>query len=90
MFAIDCSQLVKMVPTPIEFPAFTTHMEEFSRCKEYFQNFAIQQIPKAQNTMDDMLARSVRSLSSAMVMLIQFHRIGFWVLNLLRIIITFC
>ena len=29
VFATDCSQLVKMVSTPTEWPAFTTHIDGF-------------------------------------------------------------
>ena len=36
VFATDYSQLVKMVSTPTGWTAFTTHMEEFMRCKEFF------------------------------------------------------
>ncbi|XP_013607712.1 PREDICTED: uncharacterized protein LOC106314381 [Brassica oleracea var. oleracea] len=67
VFATDCSQLVKMVSTPTEWPAFTTHMEEFLRCKECFPTFTIQHIPRAQNTMADKLARGVRTQPSAIV-----------------------
>ena len=45
VFAIDCSQLVKMVSTPTEWSAFT-HMEEFLRCKESFSNFLYLTYPK--------------------------------------------
>lgn len=67
VFATDCSQLVKMVSTPTEWPVFTTHMEEFLRCKEFFLNFTIQHIPRAQNTLADKLARGARTSPSAMV-----------------------
>jgi len=67
VFATDCSQLVKMVSTPTEWSAFTTHMQEFLRCKDYFPNFFIQHIPRTQNTMADKLARGARDLPSAMV-----------------------
>nr|VDD45122.1 unnamed protein product [Brassica oleracea] len=67
VFATDCSQLVKMVSTPTEWPAFTTQMEEFRRCKEFFHPFTIQHILRAQNTMADKLARGDRNQPSAMV-----------------------
>ena len=67
VFATDCSQLVKMVSTPTEWPAFTTHMEEFLQCKEFFHPFTIQHIPRAQNTMADKLARGARNQPAAMV-----------------------
>ena len=46
VFAADCSQLVKMVSTPTEWPAFTTHMDEFLQCKDFFHNFTIPTYPK--------------------------------------------
>ena len=67
VFATDCSQLVNMVSTPTEWPAFTTHMEEFLRCKEFFQTFSLQHIQRAKNIMADKLARGAWNLSSAMV-----------------------
>ena len=67
MFATDCSQLFKMVSTPTEWPAFTTHMEEFMRGMEFFHPFTIQHIPMAQNTIADKLARGARNQLAAMV-----------------------
>lgn len=67
VFAFDCFQLVKMMSTPIEWPAFTIHMEEFLQCKEFFPNFTIQHILKAQNTLADELAQDARISPSAMV-----------------------
>ena len=67
VFATDCSQLVQMVPTPTKWPAFTIHMEEFLRCKEFFHPFTIQHILRAQNIMADKLARGARNQPSAMV-----------------------
>ncbi|KAL0695279.1 hypothetical protein Bca4012_062459 [Brassica carinata] len=67
VFATDCFQLVKMVSTPTEWSAFTTHMEKFLRCKEFFQTFTIQHIPRGKNTTADQLARGAHNLPSAMV-----------------------
>ena len=61
VFATDCSQLGKMVSTPEEWPAFSTHMEEFRRSKTFFSNFRIRHIPQAQNTTADKLARDAKS-----------------------------
>ena len=36
VFATDCSQLVKMVFSPDEWPVFATHLEEFRRSKTFF------------------------------------------------------
>ena len=46
VFATDCSQLVKMVSTPDEWPAFSTHIEEFNRSKTFFPHFWIRQSKK--------------------------------------------
>ncbi|KAL0722237.1 hypothetical protein Bca4012_036836 [Brassica carinata] len=67
IFATDCSQLVKMVSSPEDWPAFATHMEEFSRSKIFFPSFKIIHIPRAQNTMADKLARGARSSPSTML-----------------------
>uniref|UniRef100_A0A0D3BH80 RNase H type-1 domain-containing protein n=1 Tax=Brassica oleracea var. oleracea TaxID=109376 RepID=A0A0D3BH80_BRAOL len=56
VFAKDCSQLVKMVSSPGEWPAFATHMEEFQRSKSFFHSFKIQYIPRATNLVADKLA----------------------------------
>ena len=67
VFATDCSQLVKMVSSPEDWPAFATHMEEFCRSKNFFPNFKITHISRANNTMADKLARGARSSPSAML-----------------------
>ncbi|XP_056860265.1 uncharacterized protein LOC130508669 [Raphanus sativus] len=67
VFATDYSQLVTMVSSPEEWPAFTTHMEEFRRSKTFFPNFTIRHIPRAHNTMADKLAHGARSSPSAML-----------------------
>ena len=67
VFATDCSQLVKMVSTPEEWSAFSTHMEEFIHSKTFFPDFRIRHISRAQNILADKLARDARSSSSAML-----------------------
>ena len=66
VFATDCFQLVKMVSTPEDWPAFSTHMEEFRRSKCFFPYFRIRRIPRAQNTLADKLARGAMNSPSAM------------------------
>ena len=56
-----------MVSSPEDWPAFATHMEEFSRSKTFFPSFKITHIPRAQNTMADKLARGAQSSPSAML-----------------------
>ena len=67
VFAMDCSQLVKMVSTPEEWTAFSTHLEEFNRSKIFFSEFRIRHIPRAQNTLADKPACGARSSPSAML-----------------------
>ena len=64
VFATDCSQLVKMMFSPDECPAFATHMEEFRRSKCLFPSFKIRHIPRATNLVADKLARGARSSPS--------------------------
>ncbi|XP_024006411.1 uncharacterized protein LOC112082928 [Eutrema salsugineum] len=59
-FATDCSELVKMVSTPEEWPAFTLHLEEIGKMHDRFSYFSISQIPRAKNLKADNLARSAR------------------------------
>ena len=61
VFATDCSQLVKMAPSPDEWPAFATHLEEFRCSKSFFPSIKIRHIPRATNLVADKLARGVRS-----------------------------
>ena len=67
VFATDSSQLVKMVSTPEEWPAFSTHIEELRRSKTFFPNSKIRHISKAQNTMVDKLAHGASSSPSTML-----------------------
>ena len=61
VFATNCSQLVKMVSSPDECPAFTTHLEEFRHSKTFFPSFNIRHIPRATNLMVDKLVHSARN-----------------------------
>ncbi|CAA7061636.1 unnamed protein product [Microthlaspi erraticum] len=62
VFETDCSDVVKMVSKPEEWPAFATILEEFCRCKTEFISFSIVHISRKQNTKADKLARSARAL----------------------------
>ena len=67
VFATDCSQLVKMASPYTKWPTFSTHMDEFLRCKEFFSDFLYPTYPKGKNKMMDKLARGARKIPSAMV-----------------------
>ncbi|CAA7049279.1 unnamed protein product [Microthlaspi erraticum] len=62
VFQTDCSDVVKMVSRPEEWPAFSLLLEEVDRCKRRFNSFSIMQIPRTKNTQADKLARSARAL----------------------------
>ena len=59
-FATDCSQLVKMVSEPEEWPAFASYLEDIKNLKESFIRSEIIHVPRTQNTKADKLACSVR------------------------------
>ncbi|CAA7051624.1 unnamed protein product [Microthlaspi erraticum] len=61
-FETDCSDVVKMVSKPEEWPAFTILLEEVDRCKMGFTSYSIVHIPRMNNTKADKLARSARAL----------------------------
>ena len=67
VFTMDCSQLVNMVLTPDEWPAFSTHMEEFIPTKTFNPNFRIKHISRGQNSTADKLARDARSFPPFML-----------------------
>ncbi|CAA7029233.1 unnamed protein product [Microthlaspi erraticum] len=62
VFQTDCSDVVKMVSKPEEWPAFSTLLDEVDRCKRRFTSFNIMHIPRTNNTKADKLARSARDL----------------------------
>ncbi|CAA7014686.1 unnamed protein product [Microthlaspi erraticum] len=62
VFETDCSDVVKMVSKPEEWPAFAPILEEFCRCRMEFTSFSIVHIPRTKNTKADKLARSARVL----------------------------
>ena len=58
-FATDCSQLVKMVSEPDEWPAFANYVDDVKILKESFTQSAIIYVPRTQNSTVDRLARGV-------------------------------
>ena len=62
VFESDCSDLVKMVSSPEEWPAFSVHLDEISRWKMSFQAVKIIHSPRESNTIADRLARSAREI----------------------------
>ena len=63
-FATDCSQLVKIVSEPHDWPAFATYLEEIKNLKSSFTHSAIIHISRRHNTTADRLAQSARKQPS--------------------------
>lgn len=59
-FATDCSELVKMMSAPLEWPTFVIHLDEFTRSKEWFSSFSLSHIPRSCNLKTDWLGCSAR------------------------------
>ena len=66
-FATDCSQLVKMVSEPEEWPAFVSYLEDIKIMKDSFNHSELIHIPRTFNTRTDSLAQSARQKSSFVV-----------------------
>ncbi|KAG7552416.1 Longin-like domain superfamily [Arabidopsis thaliana x Arabidopsis arenosa] len=60
-FFTDCSDLVKMVSSPTEWPAFSVYLEEFQSDKKEFSSFSLSLISRRANVKADNLARNVHS-----------------------------
>ena len=76
-FATDCSQLVKMVSEPEEWPAFADYLEDIKNLKESFSRSDIIHVPRTLNTMADSLARKARMQPSYVVHMDADHPIWF-------------
>ena len=59
-FATDCSQLLKMVLVPEEWPSFDNEMGDIKLLKRSFLNSEIVHVPQTENQKADSLARSTR------------------------------
>jgi len=62
-FFIDCSDLVKMVSSPTEWPAFSAYLEEFQSDNEEFISFSLSLISRNANVKAEYLARKIRTES---------------------------
>ena len=67
MFAIDYSQLVKMVSEPEEWPAFESYLEDIMLLRKSFTNSDIVHVPRTENIKADRLARSAWNQPSFVV-----------------------
>jgi len=61
VFLTDCSDLVEMVSSPTEWPAFSSYLEELQSDKDEFTNFFLSLISRSTNVKADFLARKVRT-----------------------------
>ncbi|CAG7865284.1 unnamed protein product [Brassica rapa] len=66
-FVTDCSQLVKMVSEPAEWPAFESYLEDIKLLRRSFLNSDIVHVPRTENQRADSLARSARKQPSFVV-----------------------
>ena len=66
-FATDCSQLLKIVSKPEEWPAFVNYLEDIKTLKESFLSSAIIHVTRMLTSKADSLARSVRKQPSFVV-----------------------
>ncbi|KAL9840753.1 putative RNA-directed DNA polymerase [Arabidopsis thaliana] len=62
VFFTDCSDLVKMVSSPTEWPAFSVYLEELQSDREEFTNFSLSLISRSANVKADKLARKIRTV----------------------------
>ena len=62
-----CSQLVKMVSEPEEWPAFGSYLEDIKLLRRSFFNSDIVHVPRTENLRADSLARSARKQPSFVV-----------------------
>ncbi|XP_023634340.1 uncharacterized protein LOC111829476 [Capsella rubella] len=59
-FITDCSDLVEMVSSPTEWPAFVTYLEEIIADREVFSSFGLVKVSRRSNLKADALARRIR------------------------------
>ncbi|XP_010481142.1 PREDICTED: uncharacterized protein LOC104759979 [Camelina sativa] len=64
VFETDYAELLAMVQSPDDWPAFSTLLDEFSILRSSFPAFTLSRIPRSSNVRADCLARSSRSLFS--------------------------
>ena len=66
-FATDCSQLVKMVSEPEEWPVFEGYLEDIKLIRRSFLNSEIIHVSRMANLKADSLARSARKQPSFVI-----------------------
>ena len=66
-FATDCSQLVKIVSEPEEWPVFASYLEDVKNLMRSFNSSELIHIPQTQNTRADSLVYSARNQPSYVV-----------------------
>ena len=76
-FATDCSQLVKMVSKPEEWPSFANYLEDIKTLRQSFIRSEIIYVPRTQNSKADSLARSARKQPSFVVHMDANHPVWF-------------
>ncbi|XP_010495697.1 PREDICTED: uncharacterized protein LOC104772828 [Camelina sativa] len=59
-FYTDCADLVKMVSSPSDWPAFSTYLDDITMDREEFSSFSLSYISRKANVTADSLARQAR------------------------------
>lgn len=59
-FVTDCSNLLNMVSTPTQWPAFGNYLEEIMQSKVLFRSFSISLVSRKDNVKADLLGWSAR------------------------------
>ena len=59
-FATDCSQFVKMVSEPEEWPSFESYLKDIKMLKTSFLSSEIIHVPRTENTKADSLAQNAK------------------------------
>ncbi|XP_056842959.1 uncharacterized protein LOC130495566 [Raphanus sativus] len=66
-FATDCSQVVKIVSEPDEWPAFASYLEDIKSLRRSFTSSEVVHVPRTKNMKTDCLARSAKKQTSYIV-----------------------
>ncbi|XP_010465364.1 PREDICTED: uncharacterized protein LOC104745742 [Camelina sativa] len=79
-YETDCAELIAIVQSLEEWPAFSNILDDFSLLRSSFPSFTLTKIPRSSNERADCLARSSRTLVSELSF-VNFYPPA-WVTNL--------
>ncbi|XP_010451308.1 PREDICTED: uncharacterized protein LOC104733427 [Camelina sativa] len=73
VFYTDCSDLVKMVSSPQDWPAFAPYLDDIQSDREEFSSFSLVYVTRNANVRADSLARRARSIESIAELAFEHH-----------------